>query len=145
MGILNVIGSVIKPLTGLVDDLHTSSEEKLELKQKLAAIEADLSAKALAYEQSLVAEQASIIRAEAQSDSWLTKNWRPLTMLFFLVIVGFAVFFGGVVPWTGQKIPEQYITEALSIVKIGLGGYVVGRSAEKIVPGVVQALKKKEE
>ncbi len=144
MGLKDLVAGLISPVTKLVDDLHTSTEEKLELKAKLAVVEADLAKAAMEYEAKVVSEQASTIRAEATSDSWLTKNWRPITMMFFLVVIGFAVFFGGVVPWSGVEIPELYVTEALSIVKIGLSGYVVGRSAEKIVPAVVGALKTKE-
>lgn len=140
MGLGDIIGGVLKPLGKLVDDLHTSSEEKLELKAKLAAIEAELAAKALEHERTLAQEQGATIRAEATGHSWMQRNWRPLVMLMFAYII-----FNNYVlsPYFG--IPSLDPPPDLwSLIKIGLGGYVVGRSAEKIVPGVVEALKKKE-
>lgn len=80
---------------------------------------------------------AAIIRAEAASSHWLAANWRPLTMLTFVGLV--------VARWMGWTAPNMTEAEYLSIydlIKIGLGGYVVGRSAEKIVPMVASILKK---
>lgn len=73
--------------------------------------------------------QKDVIIAEASSDSWITKNWRPLTMLTFVGLL--------VAKWLGYTAPG--ITEAeqlalMEIIKYGLSGYVVGRSAEKIAP-----------
>jgi hypothetical protein len=80
---------------------------------------------------------AAIVKAEAASSHWLAANWRPLTMLTFVGLI--------VARWFGWSAPGLSEAEALAlwdIVQLGLGGYVVGRSAEKIVPMVAQALKK---
>lgn len=80
---------------------------------------------------------ADIVKAEAQSQHWLAANWRPLTMLVFVGLI--------VARWTGYTAPGMTEAEYLSVydlIKIGLGGYVIGRSAEKIVPMVAVALKK---
>ena len=132
MSILNVLSGLFEPVSKLIDSLHTSGEEKAAAQVALLTIQNDFAVKLLEHEQVLVKEQAGIIRAEAQSESALTRNWRPIAMLFFLAIVGFAVFGGGVSPFTGTPIPEAYVTEALAIVKLGIGGYVLGRSAEKV-------------
>ena len=135
MGILSFIGGIFKPATDLIDNLHTSAEEKLGLKNKLAEIENEFASKVLSYETKLMDVRASIIKAEAAGHSWLQRNWRPITMITFLVLVVLDCF--GVLKF-------RLSNEAWTLLKIGLGGYVVGRSAEKIVPAVVKAIEKKE-
>jgi hypothetical protein len=77
-----------------------------------------------------------IIRAEAASSNWLAASWRPLTMLVFVALI-VARWFGFAAPELGQ---EEYI-KLWSIVELGLGGYVLGRSVEKIVPSIADAIK----
>ena len=81
---------------------------------------------------------AEVVKAEAASSHWLAANWRPLTMLTFVGLV--------VARWMGWTAPGMTESEYLSIydlIKIGIGGYVVGRSAEKIVPAITEAMKKR--
>lgn len=81
--------------------------------------------------------QIQIVTAEAQSEHWLAATWRPLTMLTFTALI-VARWFG----WAAPNLsPEEYI-KLWSIVELGLGGYVIGRSAEKIAPSIAIALKK---
>lgn len=125
MGIFSFISNIIKPATDLVDNLTTTEEEKLELKRKLVEVQNEFQSKVLDYETKLMESQSSIIRAEATSSSWLTKNWRPITMLTFLVLVVCDSF---------GLLAFRLADQAWTLLQIGLGGYVVGRSAEKIVP-----------
>ena len=69
---------------------------------------------------------ASVITAEATSESWLTRSWRPITMLTFVGLVA-AHWLG----FTAPNITPEEIAALLDIVKIGLGGYMVSRGAEK--------------
>lgn len=81
--------------------------------------------------------RADIIKAEAASESWLAQSWRPILMLTFGALI--------VARWMGFAAPGISDTEIIKlwdIVELGLGGYVIGRTAEKIVPQVVGALKK---
>ncbi|MBX9701363.1 MAG: holin family protein [Acetobacteraceae bacterium] len=80
---------------------------------------------------------ARIVEAEAKSEHWLTACWRPIVMLTFTVLI-VARWFG----WSAPGIGEPEALKLWSIVEFGLGGYVVGRSAEKIVPQVAQALRR---
>ena len=80
-----------------------------------------------------------VIVAEASGDSWLQRNWRPITMLTFTGLI--------VAHWLGYTAPnlsEAQILSLLGLVKIGLGGYVVGRSAEKIAKSVDFSVLKKQ-
>ena len=81
----------------------------------------------------LVSAQTSVIVAEATSDSWLTKNWRPLTTLTFTVLI--------VARWFGLSAPNLSEAEYIKlwdIVQLCLGGYTVGRSLEKIIPSMLK-------
>lgn len=81
---------------------------------------------------------ASIINTEAASRHWLAANWRPITMLIFVGLI--------VARWTGFAAPgmsEAEFVAVYEIIKIGLGGYVVGRTAEKILPGILASRKAK--
>jgi hypothetical protein len=71
--------------------------------------------------------QGEIIVAEAKSESWLARSWRPITMLTFVGLV-VARWFG----LTIEGIDDQLELALMELIKIGLGGYVVGRSAEKV-------------
>jgi len=71
---------------------------------------------------------ASVITAEAQSESWITRSWRPITMLTFVALVA-AHWLG----FTAENITPDEISSLLDIVKIGLGGYMVSRGAEKSI------------
>lgn len=71
--------------------------------------------------------QGDIIVAEAQSESWIARSWRPITMLTFVGLV-VAKWFG----LTIEGIDNEMELALMELIKIGLGGYVVGRSAEKV-------------
>jgi len=125
MGILSIIASVITPVTELIDSVHTSDEERLTAKQKVLELQANAYSQALEIEKQLLQSKSEIIIAEAKGDSWLQASWRPITMLTFLSLVVMDSF-----GWLASPLAS----EAWTLLQIGLGGYVVGRSAEKIAP-----------
>ena len=102
-----------------------------------AKAEAELTAQLWANAHQLNAAAADIIKTEAASEHWLASNWRPLTMLTFVVLI-VARWFG----WAAPNLSEAEYIKLWSIVEFGLGGYVVGRSVEKIAPTVAGALRK---
>jgi hypothetical protein len=80
---------------------------------------------------------ASIISDEAKGESWLQRSWRPLTMMTFVGLV--------VAKWLGFTAPgvsEAIELELMTLIQIGLGGYVGGRTVEKVAPVIAAALKK---
>lgn len=82
--------------------------------------------------------RSDIVQAEAASANWLAASWRPITMLTFVALI--------VARWFGYAAPELTESEYLKlwdIVELGLGGYVVGRSVEKIAPALAGALAKR--
>lgn len=81
---------------------------------------------------------ASIIGDEAKSEHRLASSWRPLVMLTFTALI--------VARWLGYSAPgisEAEVLKLWDIVQLGLGGYVIGRSAEKIVPQLAQIVAKR--
>lgn len=134
MSIWNFIGSIFQPLADLVDNLHTSDEERLELRNAFVKLQSDMSAKLVDYESKLLESRTAVITAEANGQSWLQRSWRPITMLTFLVLVVLDTM-----GLTHFRLSEQ----AWTLLQIGLGGYVVGRSVEKSLPHLKDVTSKK--
>lgn len=81
--------------------------------------------------------RAGIVQAEAASEHWLAACWRPILMLTFGGLI-VARWLG----WSAPGISEAEVLKLWDIVQLGLGGYVIGRSVEKIVPSIADAVKK---
>jgi Holin of 3TMs, for gene-transfer release len=124
MGIFEFLGSIVKPITDLIDNLTTSDEEKLSLKNELVKLQNDVAVKVIDYQSKLLDSQTRLIEAEAKGQSWLQRNWRPITMITFLFLVVMDSF---------GLLSFRLSGDAWLLLQIGLGGYVVGRSGEKIV------------
>jgi hypothetical protein len=133
-GPLGFISKVIEPVTALVDKLHTSDDERLEAKSVLLNMQTQLMTQTLDYEKQIASAQRDIIVAEATANSWLTRTWRPITMLTFVALIVISQF-------TGMEVPP----DLWFVIKLGLGGYLGGRSVEKSVESVVKVMKAKEE
>ena len=131
--IIGGIAGILKPVSDIIDNLHTSDEERGSLNNALAAVQSVVTQSFLDYESQVLALRGSIINTEATGESWLQRSWRPITMLTFLVLVVCDSF-----GWLAFRLAEQ----AWTLLQIGLGGYVVGRSAEKIVPKIGMMLTK---
>jgi len=139
MNLFNLIGQIFKPAAELVDNMHTSDEERLKQKAIMLDTQIEMMEYALDYEQKQLESKTAIILAEAKSESWITRNWRPVTMLAFVFAV-LGYWFG----LTPDTLTPEAVDSMFTLVQIGLGGYVVGRSAEKVAPGIMAAMKKKE-
>jgi len=121
----------------LIDRLFPDAEAAAKAKLELFKMQQTGELAVLAAQTEIIKAGAQIIKSEAESGSWLTRSWRPITMLTFTGLI--------VARWMGFAAPNLSQEEYLAlwdIVQLGLGGYVVGRSAEKIVPAIAEALKK---
>jgi len=110
LGLTDLVAGIFKPAAQLIDDLHTSKEEKLQQKAKLLEIQAMTLDKGLQYELETLRARAGIVQAEAESEHWVTATWRPITML---VMVGLAV--GDALGWwrAASRGPDLAWVEAL--------------------------------
>ena len=121
----------LAPIVGqIVGSLFPDPTEK-------AKAEAEAMRQLLAHQADIESAAAKIINTEAASTHWLAANWRPLTMLVFVGLI-VARWFG----WAAPGLQEAEYLKLWSIVEFGLGGYVVGRSVEKIAPSISSAMKR---
>lgn len=102
-----------------------------------ANAEAETMRQLIAHQGSIESAAAQVIQTEAASTHWLAANWRPLTMITFTVLI-VARWMG----WVAPNLSEAEYLKLWSIIEFGLGGYVVGRSVEKIAPSIASALKR---
>lgn len=125
-----LLGGLFDLAGKVFDKIFPNPQQAAEAKLKLFEMQQ-------AGELKLLEGQVSIITAEAKSESWLAQSWRPITMLTFTGLI-VARWFG----WSAPNLsPEEYI-KLWDIVELGLGGYVIGRSVEKIAPSIAAAFKK---
>lgn len=122
----------LAPILGkVVGNLFPDPEQK-------AKAEAEMMKTLLAHQAEIEGAAAKIIQTEAASQHWLAANWRPLTMLVFVSLI-VARWFG----WAAPNLSEAEYIKLWSIVEFGLGGYVVGRSVEKIAPSIADVMRKR--
>ena len=124
-----MVGELFRPITTIVDELHTSEEEKFKVKKEMAKIQSDIQVKVLDYEKEAIQAKSSIINSEANGQSWLQRNWRPITMLTFLGLVVCDSF---------GLLTSRLAPQAWTLLQIGMGGYVIGRSCEKVLPKIMK-------
>jgi hypothetical protein len=127
IALIDQLIQLFKPVSHIIDDLHTSDDERARAKSELVTLQNVALALAIALERDSLQARADLIAAEAGGVSWLQRNWRPITMLSFLGLV-VADAFG--------LLAFRLADQAWLLLQIGLGGYVVGRSVEKISPQI---------
>ena len=127
MSILGTIFSggakdLVEGVGGVIDDLHTSKEEKLEAERKVKELIAN-------YEVQMEKEITSRWQADMKSDSWLSKNVSPLVLIFLVVSTVLLIFIdAGIINF----VVEAKWTDLLQLVLITvIGAYFGGRSIEK--------------
>ena len=113
---------LVKGVGGVIDNLHTSKEEKLAAEQKIQELVSD-------YETKMEANITDRWKADMNSDSWLSKNVRPMILIFLVVSTVLMIFIdAGTIAFT----VEQKWTDLLQLVLITvIGAYFGGRSFEK--------------
>lgn len=97
-------------------------------KQAAKEIKAQVTAEVLAMDKQELQAATSVILAEARGESWLQRNWRPMTALTFASLV--------VLHWIGmtpENLSEQEILKLMDIVQVMIGGYTVMRGGEKMM------------
>ena len=114
---------LIKGVGGVIDSLHTSGEEKLAAEQKIKELVSS-------YEIEMEKNITERWKMDMQSDSWLSKNIRPLVLVFLVVATVLLIFIdAGAISF----IVEDKSTDLLQLVLITvIGAYFGGRSLEKV-------------
>jgi len=113
---------LVKGIGGVVDNLHTSKEEKLAAEQKIQELVSN-------YETQMEANITDRWKADMNSDSWLSKNVRPLVLIFLVVCTVLMIFIDA---GSIKFVVEEKWTDLLQLVLITvIGAYFGGRSFEK--------------
>jgi hypothetical protein len=124
-GIKDIIKGAIEPVTGLINNMHTSDEEKRKIQLAMDQLVNTVTTQ-------LINAQGNIIKAEAESEHWLTSTWRPITALVFVAIIANNYI---IAPYTGAffgtSVTLEIPPEMWELLKIMIGGYVVSRGVEK--------------
>jgi hypothetical protein len=121
--IMNFLGgTAVKEIGSVVDNLTTSTDEKSAAKAALSSIVLDALNKGMEM-------QADVLKTEMQGN-WLQRSWRPITMLTFTAIIVVGAF--REIPFLESSSPYW------NLIELGLGGYVIGRSVEKVADSVTK-------
>ena len=113
---------LVKGVGGVIDNLHTSKEEKLAAKQKIKELVSD-------YETKMEANITDRWKSDMNSDSWLSKNVRPMVLIFLVVCTVLMIFIDA---GTISFVVEDKWVDLLQLVLITvIGAYFGGRSFEK--------------
>ena len=132
MNILSFVGEIFEPITDLISESIEDKDKANNIKYKMFELQMKAASQAMDYDKQLLKAKSDIIKAEAQGASWIQRSWRPITMLTFLALVVCDSF---------GLLAFRLAEEAWTLLQIGLGGYVVGRSAEKIAPKITEIMK----
>jgi hypothetical protein len=128
MSILGAVANLILP--GVFKEVDKAIPDR-DLNAKLKA---SIQTAVLSADVSALEAQAGVVKAEAKGESWLQRNWRPITMLIFVAVVFnnylLAPYLQAMFSWS---VKLDTPPDLWNLIKLGLGGYVVGRSAEKCV------------
>ena len=113
---------LVKGIGGVVDNLHTSKEEKLEAEQKIKQLVSN-------YEVEMEKTITDRWKSDMASDSWMSKNVRPMVLIFLVVSTVLMIFIdAGAISFN----VEDKWTDLLQLVLITvIGAYFGGRSLEK--------------
>ena len=114
---------LVKSVGGVIDDLHTSEEERLAAEQKIKEIIAN-------YEVEMEKNITSRWEADLKSDSWLSKNVRPMVLIFLIVCTMLLIFIdAGALKF---NVKDSYIDLLQLVLITVIGAYFGGRSLEKV-------------
>ena len=114
---------LVKGVGGVIDDLHTSGEEKLEAERKIKELVAN-------YEVEMEKNITSRWEADLKSDSWLSKNVRPMTLIFLIVCTMLLIFIdAGALNF---EVKSSWVDLLQLVLITVIGAYFGGRSLEKV-------------
>jgi len=114
---------LVKNVGGVIDNLHTSEEEKLEAERKIKEILAK-------HEADMEKNITSRWQADLKSDSWLSKNVRPLVLVFLIVCTMLLIFIdAGALNF---EVKSSWVDLLQLVLITVIGAYFGGRSLEKV-------------
>ena len=114
---------LVKGVGGIIDNLHTSKEEKLEAELKIKEM-------VMSYEAEMQKQVTERWKMDMQSDSWLSKNIRPLVLIFLVVSTVLLIFIdAGIIQF---DVKSSWLDLLQLVLITVIGAYFGGRSLEKV-------------
>ena len=114
---------LVKGIGGVVDNLHTSEEEKLEANQKIKELVSN-------YEVEMEKTITERWKVDMNSDSWLSKNIRPMVLIFLVVSTVLMIFIdAGAIAF---EVKDTWVDLLQLVLITVIGAYFGGRSLEKV-------------
>ena len=114
---------LVKNVGGVIDNLHTSKEEKLEAEKQIKDM-------IMGYEAQMQKEVTNRWNVDMNSDSWLSKNIRPLVLIFLVVSTVLMIFIdAGVIAF---EVKDTWVDLLQLVLITVIGAYFGGRSLEKV-------------
>ncbi len=121
------VKETVDSIGNAIDKIDTS-DEKLALQLKYKEFLMNIEGACIDYEVRLLESKTKIIESEAKGESWLQRNWRPMLMCICMFVV-----FNNYVLVPYFNLPVTTLDEHIwTLMDLGVGGYVAGRSLEKI-------------
>ena len=131
--IFSFISSIIGPIGKILDDVITSDEERLTLRNELAKIEAGVTVKAIELDKKIVGDQTKIQVAELKQESWFVKAARPFATWALVSIILFTYVAAPFIRYIWDiDIPKIDDTAIITLGAIS-GTHTLGRSIEKVL------------
>ena len=118
---MGVLQNVIREIGDIVNRLSVSSKEKQKIQEEIQSL-------VYRYKSELVREQAAAGGEEARGN-WLQRSWRPIVMLAFASVILSGMFMESTLLSDSSRLWD--------LLEIGLGGYVIGRSGEKVTESLL--------
>ena len=141
LGVTSLISGLAGPVSSVINKFITRKEDQMLAQAELEKITSGFKEKLLENQKNILDAQRDLISTEMKGSA-MQRNWRPALMWVIIAIIAnnyllapflnhFVLYFGA----EGKLLPILELPDKLfNLMSIGLGGYVVGRSAEKIIP-----------
>ena len=114
---------LVKGVGGVIDNLHTSKEEKLEAEKQIKDM-------IMGYEAEMQKQVSERWKVDMNSDSWLSKNISPLVLIFLVVSTVLMIFIdAGVIAF---EVKDTWVDLLQLVLITVIGAYFGGRSLEKV-------------
>lgn len=126
-----VVGDFFKGLFGVIDQAVEDKDEANKLKAQIESIVQNGDIEKFKTD---MEARSKIVIAEAQGQSWLQRNWRPILMLSIVaIVVNNYILFPYLSLFTTKVVVLELPSALFNLMTVGVGGYIVGRSGEKMI------------
>lgn len=138
--ISSILGNPITEILGKANDIIArfivDPDKKLAAQTELVRLQSDLQAKLIDADARFAEVQGKVIQSELRHGTWLARSWRPILMLLF----GYIIFHNYVLVTMFHLAAVPVPPDLWDVMKLGIGGYVIGRTVEKTAPAIAGAI-----